>query len=62
MDALEKNRVSVMVDIEAHQVQVEEVKEQILNLLLLNCNSYQVRQPQVSELLILEEKREHIFD
>jgi len=44
VNAFEKDWIAVVINVNADQVKIQEIKEEILNLLLLDCDSDQVRQ------------------
>jgi hypothetical protein len=49
-----------MEDVHCHQVEVEEVKDEVLNLDFVNADAYQVGKLQISEALKLKEEGQHV--
>lgn len=62
LHGLYKDGVAVVEDIHAYQVEIDEVQDQVLDLVLLDANAYQVAQLQVMEDLVLEEYWNAILD
>jgi len=54
--------ISKVEDVHAYQVQVEEVKEKVLHLYLINTDADEIGKPQISEHVKLEEEWDHVLD